>query len=125
MKTIEFLYPAMPLAFNFFCDKATEITSGVYTGGSWNDAELAPGITYLKLNGEDREILVHNFGLQESAKVNNEVFGIVVTLHFLSHVTFRLREGQILEEAITRFHKLRAWVMENHKDAGVIAMLLD
>ena len=96
---------------------ASEMTDGVYNGGQWEDLEIAPGIfiTYSKsvpLDPRDGKIKVTGPLNGNSANVNAETFGAILSALALNWVLNKLSERMNVDGLIDLWHELHGAICD-------------
>ncbi|WP_304634066.1 antirestriction protein [Pseudoalteromonas sp.] len=114
------LSPRLEQNFYGFADK---ISDGTYKGGNWLDTEPEEGVIYTKLQQKEPIKACNHVAYFEKV-ISADAFSIVVNLYFFSALSFKT-EGPPQKLACERFHKLRAWALEHHDEAGDICQLID
>ncbi|MBL4705013.1 MAG: antirestriction protein [Flavobacteriales bacterium] len=122
-KTIGDLLTVSPLLEHALYGFADKISEGSYTGGNWLDTEPEEGVIYTKLQQKDPVKACNPVAYFEKV-ISADAFSIVVNLYFWSDLSFKTT-GYPQRLASERFHKLRAWALEHHDEAGDICQLID
>ncbi|MDP8986509.1 MAG: antirestriction protein [Pseudomonadota bacterium] len=90
-----------------------------YTGGYWAYYELENGGFYMAPQSDSRFLIAVDTN-DFAGEMSSDAAGITACLFALSHLSFQVRNDQIVEH----FHLLRDFALE-HAEAGVILAAID
>jgi hypothetical protein len=93
--------------------------SAQYTGGSWTYYELSNRGFYMAPQSDSRFLVAVDTN-DFTGEISADAAGITACLFALSHLSFQVRNDQIVEH----FHLLRDFALE-HAEASVILAAID